>query len=139
MKKAIATTKAPAAIGPYSQALEAGGFLYISGQLPIDAATGTMPADIGEQAQTSLRNIEHILQEAGFARNDVVKTTIFLKNLADFDRVNKIYGEFFAGSVFPARSTVEVSRLPRDASIEIEAIAAKTGGCSKTSVLEQQP
>jgi 2-iminobutanoate/2-iminopropanoate deaminase len=127
MKKTIATTKAPAAIGPYSQAIEAGGLLYISGQLPIDAASGTMPVDIGEQAQASLRNIDQILQEAGFARNDVVKTTIFLKNLADFDRVNKIYGDFFAGSAFPARSTIEVARLPRDASIEIEAIAVKTG------------
>jgi 2-iminobutanoate/2-iminopropanoate deaminase len=127
MKKTIATTKAPAAIGPYSQAIEAGEFLYISGQLPIDGATGTMPADIGEQAQASLRNIEHILQEAGLARNDVVKTTIFLKNLADFDRVNKIYGDFFEGCAFPARSTIEVSRLPRDASIEIEAVAVKNG------------
>ncbi|MDR3122557.1 MAG: RidA family protein [Treponema sp.] len=125
MKKTIATTKAPAAIGPYSQAIEAGGLLYISGQLPIDAATGTMPVDIGEQAQVSLRNIEYILQEAGLDRNDVVKTTIFLKNLADFDRVNRIYGDFFAGSAFPARSTMEVARLPRDASIEIEAIAVK--------------
>ena len=127
MKKTIVTTKAPAAIGPYSQAVEAGGFLYISGQLPIDGATGTMPGDIGEQARASLRNIEHILQEAGLARKDVVKTTIFLKNLTDFDTVNKVYGEFFAESIFPARSTVEVSRLPRDASIEIEAIARKNG------------
>ncbi|GHU60984.1 reactive intermediate/imine deaminase [Spirochaetia bacterium] len=127
MKKAIATTKAPAAIGPYSQAIEAGGFLYISGQLPIDGETGKMAATIGEQAQASLRNIDHILQEAGFTRNDVVKTTIFLKNLADFDTVNKVYGEFFAGSTFPARSTIEVSRLPKDAPIEIEAIACKNG------------
>jgi 2-iminobutanoate/2-iminopropanoate deaminase len=127
MKKPITTTRAPAAIGPYSQAIEAGGFLYISGQLPVDAATGTMPVDIGEQAQASLRNIEHILQEAGLTRNDVVKTTIFLKDLADFDTVNRIYGDFFAGSTFPARSTIEVSRLPRDASIEIEAVAGKNG------------
>jgi 2-iminobutanoate/2-iminopropanoate deaminase len=127
MKKTIATTKAPAAIGPYSQAIEAGGFLYISGQLPIDAATGTMPGDIGEQARTSLQNIEYILQEAGLTRNDVVKTTIFLKNLADFDTVNKVYGDFFEGTLFPARSTIEVSRLPRDASIEIEAVAGKSG------------
>jgi 2-iminobutanoate/2-iminopropanoate deaminase len=127
MKKTIATTKAPAAIGPYSQAIEAGGFLYISGQLPIDAATGTMSGDIAEQARTSLQNIENILQEAGLARKDVVKTTIFLKNLADFDRVNKVYGDFFEGTPFPARSTIEVSRLPRDASIEIEAVAGKSG------------
>jgi 2-iminobutanoate/2-iminopropanoate deaminase len=127
MKKTIATTKAPAAIGPYSQAIEAGGFLYISGQLPIDAATGKMSGDIGEQARTSLRNIESILQEAGLARKDVVKTTIFLKNLADFDTVNKVYGDFFEGSLFPARSTIEVSRLPKDASIEIEAVAGKSG------------
>jgi 2-iminobutanoate/2-iminopropanoate deaminase len=127
MKKAIATSKAPAAIGPYSQAIEAGGFLYISGQLPIDAGTGKMAGNIGEQAQASLRNIDTILQEAGLTRNDVVKTTIFLKNLTDFDTVNKVYGEFFAGSTFPARSTIEISRLPKDASIEIEAIAGKKG------------
>jgi 2-iminobutanoate/2-iminopropanoate deaminase len=127
MKKTIATTRAPAAIGPYSQAIEAGGFLYISGQLPIDAATGTMSGDISEQARTSLLNIEHILQEAGLTRNDIIKTTIFLKNLADFDTVNKVYGDFFEGSLFPARSTIEVSRLPRDASIEIEAVAGKSG------------
>jgi 2-iminobutanoate/2-iminopropanoate deaminase len=127
MKKVITTTKAPAAIGPYSQAVEAGGFLYVSGQLPIDPATGKMAGDIGEQARSSLGNIEGILLEAGLTRNDVVKTTIFLKNLADFDRVNKVYGEFFAGSAFLARSTVEVARLPMDASIEIEAIAQKTG------------
>ncbi|MFP3042652.1 RidA family protein [Treponema primitia] len=127
MKKAIATTKAPAAIGPYSQAISAGGFLYISGQLPIDAETGKMGGNIGEQARASLQNIDNILQEAGLSRNNVVKTTIFLKNLADFETVNKIYGEFFAGSVFPARSTIEISRLPRDASIEIEAIACNNG------------
>jgi 2-iminobutanoate/2-iminopropanoate deaminase len=127
MKKAIATSKAPAAIGPYSQAIEAGGFLYISGQLPIEAETGKMAGDIGEQARASLGNIGHILQEAGLTRNEVVKTTIFLKNLGDFDTVNRVYGEFFEGSTFPARSTIEVSRLPRDASIEIEAIACKKG------------
>jgi 2-iminobutanoate/2-iminopropanoate deaminase len=127
MKKTITTTKAPAAIGPYSQAIETDGFLYISGQLPIDAETGKMAGDIGEQTRASLQNIENILREAGLTRNDVVKTAIFLKNLADFDTVNKIYGDFFAGSVFPARSTMEVSRLPKDASIEIEAIACKNG------------
>ncbi|GHV63534.1 reactive intermediate/imine deaminase [Spirochaetia bacterium] len=127
MKKAIATSKAPAAIGPYSQAIEAGGSLYISGQLPIDAETGKMAGNIGEQARTSLGNIDHILREAGLTRDDVVKTTIFLKNLADFDTVNKVYGEFFAGSTFPARSTIEISRLPKDASIEIEALACKKG------------
>jgi 2-iminobutanoate/2-iminopropanoate deaminase len=127
MKKPITTSKAPAAIGPYSQAVEAGGFLYISGQLPIDGATGKMTGDISEQAQASLKNIDGILQEAGLTRNDVVKTTIFLKNLGDFDAVNKAYGDFFAGTVFPARSTIEVSRLPKDASIEIEAIARKNG------------
>jgi 2-iminobutanoate/2-iminopropanoate deaminase len=125
MKKPITTTKAPAAIGPYSQGIEAGGFLYISGQLPIDGATGKMSGNIDEQARASLQNIEGILQEAGLTRNDVVKTTIFLKDLTDFDAVNKVYGEFFAGTVFPARSTIEISRLPRDASIEIEAIACK--------------
>jgi 2-iminobutanoate/2-iminopropanoate deaminase len=125
MKKAVSTTKAPKAIGPYSQAIEVSGFLYISGQLPVEAETGNMPDSIDEQAERSLKNIDQILKEAGYARNDVVKTTIFLKNLKDFETVNKIYAAFFEGSVFPARSTIEIARLPKDALIEIEAVAWK--------------
>jgi 2-iminobutanoate/2-iminopropanoate deaminase len=125
MKKSVSTTRAPAAIGPYSQAVLAGNFLYVSGQLPVDPASGKIPDSIKAQAQASLNNIDAILAEAGFSRKDVVKTTIFLKDLGDFAAVNEVYGGFFEGAAFPARSTVEISRLPKDASIEIEAVACK--------------
>ena len=125
MKKAISSPEAPGAIGPYSQAVEAGGVIYISGQLPLDGATGIMAASPGAQAEASLRNIGHILKAAGCRREDVVKTTIFLKDLGDFETVNRVYGEFFAGSAYPARSTVQVARLPRDALVEIEAVARR--------------
>jgi 2-iminobutanoate/2-iminopropanoate deaminase len=125
MKKAVSTSKAPAAIGPYSQAISAGAFLYVSGQLPVNPADGKMPEEIGAQAEASLRNIESILAEAGFSRNDVIKTTIFLKSMDDFEKVNAVYSRFFEGCVFPARSTVEVSRLPKNAGVEIEAVACK--------------
>jgi 2-iminobutanoate/2-iminopropanoate deaminase len=125
MKKTIASTKAPTAIGPYSQAVLAGKYLYISGQLPIDPATGTMANSIEDQAAASLGNIDAILGEAGFSRQDVVKTTIFLKDLGDFAKVNEVYSRFFEGASFPARSTIEISGLPKDASIEIEAVAYK--------------
>jgi 2-iminobutanoate/2-iminopropanoate deaminase len=123
MKQEISTTKAPAAIGPYSQAIKAGTFLYISGQLPI--REGKLAEGIEAQTEASLANIDGILEEAGCCRKDVVKTTIFLKNLKDFETVNAVYGRFFDGGVFPARSTVEIARLPRDALIEIEAVACK--------------
>jgi 2-iminobutanoate/2-iminopropanoate deaminase len=97
--------------------------LYISGQLPI--RDGKMAEGIAAQAEASLANIDGILNEAGYSRNDVVKTTIFLKNLDDFEKVNALYGAFFEGCGFPARSTIEISRLPRDALIEIEAFACK--------------
>jgi 2-iminobutanoate/2-iminopropanoate deaminase len=126
MKKTISTSKAPAAIGPYSQGIRAGNILVISGQLPIDPESGKMPESVEEQAETSLRNIDAILGEAGFSRQDVIKTTIFLKSLGDFEKVNKVYKDFFEGCSFPARSTLEVSRLPRDAAIEIEAMACKS-------------
>ena len=123
MKRAITAPRAPKAIGPYSQAIEAGGFLYISGQLPVDGETGTMPDTVAAQAETSLRNLGHILEAAGYGRGDLVKTTIFLKNLGDFDVVNGVYARFFEGCTVPARSTVEAARLPRDALVEIEAVA----------------
>jgi 2-iminobutanoate/2-iminopropanoate deaminase len=126
MKKVISTSKAPAAIGPYSQGIMAENFLVISGQLPIDPGKGKIVESVGEQAEISLRNIDSILEEAGLSRKDVIKTTIFLKDLEDFETINKVYEKFFKGSSFPARSTVEVSRLPRDAAIEIEAMALKT-------------
>ncbi|MDR1932018.1 MAG: Rid family detoxifying hydrolase [Spirochaetales bacterium] len=126
MKKAISTSAAPKAIGPYSQAIAAGGFLYISGQLPIAAETGKMPDTIEAQARASLQNIDSILREAGYARNDVVKTTVFLADMADFDTVNKIYAEFFQGCLFPARVAIQAARLPKDARVEIESIAYKS-------------
>jgi 2-iminobutanoate/2-iminopropanoate deaminase len=123
MKKAISTSKAPKAIGPYSQAIQAGDFLYVSGQIPIEADTGKMPEDISAQALASLKNIGYILEEAGYALNDVVKTTVFLFDMNDFDAVNKVYADFFQGCVFPARAAVQVARLPKDARVEIEAVA----------------
>jgi 2-iminobutanoate/2-iminopropanoate deaminase len=125
MKKKISSIRAPAAIGPYSQAVQANGFLYISGQLPLNPETGELAASIEEQVETSLRNIDGILGEAGYSREEVIKTTIFLKNMDDFGKVNAVYGRFFEGCVFPARSTVEVARLPKDAGVEIEVVAYK--------------
>jgi 2-iminobutanoate/2-iminopropanoate deaminase len=123
MKKAISCSKAPKALGPYSQAIRAGDFLYISGQFPFDAETGKMPEDVSAQALAALRNIEFILTEAGCARGDLVKTTLFLADLQDFEAVNKAYAEFFEGTVPPARAAVQVARLPKDARLEIESVA----------------
>ncbi|MDR0784500.1 MAG: RidA family protein [Treponema sp.] len=125
MKKAVNSFSAPKAIGPYSQAIQAGGFLYVSGQLPIDPVDGSMPESIEAQTRNSLQNIDAILREAGYGKDDVVKTTVFLANLADFDAVNKVYGEFFAGCMYPARAAFQVARLPKDAGVEIEAVAYK--------------
>ena len=123
-KKPVQTAKAPAAIGPYSQAWTAGNMLFTSGQLGLDPVTGTLPEGIEAQAQQSLDNILAILEEAGFRKSDVVKTVVFLKNMADFPVVNGIYAGFF-GDHKPARSCVEVSRLPKDGLIEIEVIAQR--------------
>ena len=127
--KIIHTPKAPAAIGPYSQAIMADGFLYTSGQLGIDPETGALPQDIAAQTEQSLKNIRAILEEAGLQINHVVKTVIYLKDLSDFSLVNEIYAAFF-GDHKPARSCVEVSRLPKDGLIEIEVVAysGKDGG-----------
>jgi len=123
MKVTIQTSKAPAAIGPYSQAIKANGFLFISGQIPIDASSGQIEAvDITSQAKTVLDNIQAILNAEGLDMIDVVKTTIFLTDLADFTRVNDIYGKYFSQDP-PARSTVQVQALPKGVKIEIEAIA----------------
>ncbi len=122
----IQTENAPAAIGPYSQAISAGGFLFTSGQLGINPETGMLEADIRSQATRSLRNIQAILDRAGFLKTDVVKTVIFLKDMSDFAVVNEIYADFF-GSHKPARSCVEVARLPKDGLIEIEAVAQRGG------------
>jgi 2-iminobutanoate/2-iminopropanoate deaminase len=121
---AIVTTKAPAAIGPYSQAIRAGSLLFCSGQIALDPATGAMiEGDVEAQTRQALANLQAVLEAAEVGLGAVVKTTIFLVDLADFQRVNAIYAEYFPG-VPPARSTVEVSRLPRDARVEIEAIAS---------------
>ncbi len=124
-KKAIHTNNAPAAIGPYSQAIEANGMIFVSGQLPIDPATGAFAGeDIAAQTRQSLTNIKNILAEAGAGMEDVVKTTVLLKNIADFAAMNEVYAEFFTGDC-PARAAFEVAALPKNALVEIEAIACK--------------
>ena len=123
--KVINSTKAPSAIGPYSQAVDKDGFIFVSGQLPIDETTGSFAGeDIASQARQSLQNIKYILEEAGLEMKDISKTTILLKNIEDFAVVNEIYGQFFSVP-YPARATYEVARLPKDALIEIEAIAKR--------------
>ena len=125
VKKTLSTPKAPAAIGPYSQAVRFGKFLFISGQIPINPDTNeTVKSSIEDQTTQVISNIKAILESAGMDLGDVVKTTLFLKSLEDFDKVNNVYKRYFKDSP-PARSTVEVSRLPKDADIEIEAIAVK--------------
>jgi 2-iminobutanoate/2-iminopropanoate deaminase len=126
MKKEILTKNAPAPIGPYAQAIEAGGFLFCSGQIPLDPETGAIvgSGDVELQTKQVMKNISAVLTEAGAKFNDVVKTTIFLKDMGDFPKVNPIYGEHFTAP-FPARSTVEVARLPKDVLVEIEVIVKK--------------
>lgn len=124
MKKVIHTQKAPAAIGPYSQAIEVNGMIYTSGQLPVNPATGEMPKDVEEQTEQSLKNVFAILEEAGVDSSNVIKTTVFIKNMNDFPKINKVYETFFKES-YPARSCVEVARLPKDALVEIEVIAIR--------------
>lgn len=123
MKKIIATTNAPAAIGPYSQGIQIGNLVYTSGQIPVDPATGVMPATIEEQTRTSLSNVKAILEQAGSGMDKVIKTTVFLKDMNDFAAMNEVYKSFFEEGSFPARSAVQVARLPKDALVEIEAIA----------------
>ena len=120
----IHTVHAPAAIGPYSQAVLTGGLLLTSGQLGLDPETGTLPEGVEAQAAQALENIGAILAEAGYERTDVVKTTIFIRNMGDFAAVNRIYAGFF-GDHKPARSCVEVSALPKGGLVEIEAVAAR--------------
>lgn len=122
MKTIVSTDKAPAAIGPYSQAVKSGSMVYVSGQLPLDPATGKMPEAITDQARQSLTNVKSILEAAGSSLDKVVRVGIFMTNLADFKAVNEIYGTFFTGNC-PARATVQVAALPLGAAIEIEAIA----------------
>ena len=118
MKKVICSQKAPGAIGPYSQAIEANGMVFVSGQLPIDAATAEA------QARQSLENVKHILEEAGLGMANIVKTTVFLADMSLFADMNKVYATYFEGD-FPARSAVAVKALPKDALVEIECIAVR--------------
>ncbi len=123
MEKIIISTKnAPAAIGPYSQGVRIGDMVYTSGQLPINIKSGEMPAGIEAQTKQSLENIKSILEEAGSCMNNVIKTLVFLKDMNDFVKMNEVYSSFFTGN-FPARSAVQVAKLPKDALIEIEVIA----------------
>lgn len=125
MKQAIATKNAPAAIGPYSQAIEANGIVFVSGQLPINPATGAFAeGGIKELTTQSLTNIKNILAEAGLTMDNVVKTSVFLADMDDFAEMNEAYAAFFAGTA-PARSAVAVKTLPKNARLEIECIAAR--------------
>jgi 2-iminobutanoate/2-iminopropanoate deaminase len=125
MKKVISTPKAPAAIGPYSQAIQVGNLIYTSGQIPIDPATGQLvEGGIKEQTRQSLSNIQAILQEAGLTMTSVVKTTVFMADMADFAEMNSVYAEFFT-EPYPARSAVAVKTLPKNALVEIEVVAEK--------------
>ena len=125
MKKVISTTKAPAAIGPYSQAIRVGNLVYTSGQIPIDPATGNfVEGGIKEQTRQSLTNIKAILEEAGLSMADVVKTIVFMADMNDFADMNSVYAEFFA-EPYPARSAVAVKTLPKGALVEIEVVAAE--------------
>lgn len=124
MKTMIHTANAPAAAGPYSQAIEVPGLVFVSGQLPIRFEDGQIPEGVEAQAKVSLDNVMAILKEAGCTAADVVKTTVFLKDIQDFAKVNSLYAQYFP-SPYPARSCFEVGALPKDALVEVEAIAVK--------------
>ena len=125
MKEIISTTGAPGAIGPYSQAVKAGDLLFVSGQVPIDPATGAFAGDdIAAQTRQSLTNVKNIVEAAGMTMADVVRVGVFLQDMEHFGAMNAVYGEFFTGDC-PARAAVQVARLPKDALVEIEAVACK--------------
>ena len=124
-KTVISTNAAPAAIGPYSQAIDLGSIVITSGQLPIDPATGAFPEGIKEQTRQSLTNVKSILEAAGLTMDAVAKTTVFLSDMNNFGAMNEVYATFFTEGSYPARSAVEVARLPKDALVEIEVIAVK--------------
>ncbi len=121
-KRDVLTDEAPAPVGPYSQAIQAGGLVFVAGQIPIDPATGEMPEGIGAQTRRALLNVEAVVAAAGASLADVAKTTVFLQDLDDFGAMNAVYAEFFAVQP-PARACVEVARLPKGALVEIEAVA----------------
>lgn len=124
MKQVISTDKAPAAIGPYSQAIEVNGMVYTSGVIPVDPATGEIPAGVEAQARQAFCNLSNLLEAAGTSMAQAVKTTVFIKEMNDFGKINEIYAEYFT-KPYPARSCVEVARLPKDVLLEIEVIALK--------------
>lgn len=123
-KRVIATDKAPAAIGPYSQAIEVNGMIYTSGMIPVIPETGEIVSGIENQVKQALTNVRNLLESAGSSMDKVIKTTVFIKNMDDFAAVNAVYATFFTGD-FPSRSCVEVARLPKDVLIEVEAVAIK--------------
>ena len=123
MKEIIATNKAPSAIGPYSQGIKANGFVFTSGQIPLDPATGAFPEGIKAQTRQSLLNVKAILEQAGTSIDKVIKTTVFLSDMNNFAEMNKVYSEIFGTENHPGRSAVQVARLPKDGLVEIEAIA----------------
>lgn len=123
-KKIVSTDKAPAAIGPYSQGIQIGDKLFTSGQLPINPSTGELIGEIKAATKQSLENVKAILESQGFGMQDIIKTTVFLKDMDDFAAMNEIYATFFTSNP-PARSAVQVAKLPKDAVVEIEVIASK--------------
>ena len=124
MRQTVSTDAAPKAIGPYSQAIVHGGIAYLSGQIPLDPGTGQLvDGDIAAQTERVLENLKAVLEASGASLSSVVKTTVFLRDMADFPKMNEVYGRYFSGQ-HPARSTVQVARLPRDVSVEIDCVAA---------------
>lgn len=123
-RTAIATSNAPAAIGPYSQAIDAGHTVFVSGQLPICPVSGAMADGVAAQTHQSLENIAAILKQAGLGMDSVVKTTVLMQDLGGFAEMNEVYGQFFSGT-FPARAAYQVAKLPKDALVEIEAVAVR--------------
>ena len=123
MKEIIATNKAPSAIGPYSQGIKANGFVFTSGQIPLDPAPGAFPEGSKAQTRQSLLNVKAILEQAGTSIDKVIKTTVFLSDMNNFAAMNEVYAEIFGSSNHPSRSAVQVARLPKDALVEIEVIA----------------
>lgn len=124
MKKVISTDKAPAAIGPYSQAIEVNGMVFTSGVIPVNPATGEIPTGVEAQAEQAFSNLAELLKAAGTSTENVVKTTVFIKEMNDFATINTIYAKYFIAP-YPSRSCVEVARLPKDVLLEVEAVATK--------------
>ena len=123
-KKVIVSEKSPAAIGPYSQAIEVNGMVFTSGVIPVDPQTGVIPATIEEQANQAFSNLKNLIEASGATIDKVIKTTVFIKEMNDFGKINEIYATYFK-EPFPARSCVEVARLPKDVMLEVEAVVSK--------------